>query len=161
MNPVPILPNRLDWPSAIGNFLLNFGTLEYSVFVFLKDHLGPEDYDRVKEYHLKDRLNRIEQQLKQEGYPMDEQRAFAVLVKDIGPIRDLRNHLAHGHLYLRHDVQTKKWSVTVFRAKDVDTGFLPTSKHVEFEDLLTALERLTELIEEFDRFAGFKTENRA
>ena len=68
MNPVPILPDRLDWPSAIGNFLLNFGTLEYLVFVLLKDHLQPEEFDRVKEYHLKDRLNRIQQQLKQKGY---------------------------------------------------------------------------------------------
>ncbi len=158
MNPVPILPNRLDWPSAIGNFLLNFGTLEYLVFVFLKDHLRPEEFDRVKDYHLKDRLNRIEQQLKQEGYPMDEQRAFAVLVEAIRPIRDLRNRLAHGHLYTRYDVQTKKWSVSVFQAKDVDTGFLPTSRHVEFEDLVSALEGITELIEKLQRFAGFKTE---
>jgi len=49
MNAVPILPDRLDWPSAIGNFLLNFGTLKYLVFVFLKDHLQPEEFDRVKE----------------------------------------------------------------------------------------------------------------
>jgi hypothetical protein len=33
MNQIPILPNRLDWPSAIGNFLLNFGTLECLVFI--------------------------------------------------------------------------------------------------------------------------------
>ena len=158
MNPVPILPNRLDWPSAIGNFLLNFGTLEYLVFVFPKDHLPPEEFDRVREHHLKDRLNRIQEQLKQEGYPSDEQRAFAVLVEAIGPIRDLRNRLAHGHLYTRYDLQTKKWSVTVFQAKDVDAGFLPTSTHVEFEDLLTALERLTELVEKLQRFAGFKAE---
>ena len=158
MNSVPILPTRLDWPSAIGNFLLNFGPLEYLVFVFLKDHLQPEEFDRVKEYHLKDRLNRIEQQLKQEGYPMDERGAFAALAEAIGPIRDLRNRLAHGHLYSRYDVETKKWSVTVFQAKDADTGFLPTSRHVEFDDLLTALERLTELIEELQRFVGFKPE---
>ncbi len=158
MNPISILPERLDWPSAIGNFLLNFGTLEYLVFAFLKDHLQPEEFDRIKEYHLKDRLNRIEQQLKQEGYPMDEQRAFAVLVEAIRPIRDLRNRLAHGHLYSRYNAQTKKWSVTVFEAKEVDAGFLPTSTHVEFEDLVTALGRLTELIEGLQRFAGFKTE---
>jgi len=158
MNQIPILPDRLDWPSAIGNFLLNFGTLEYLVFVFLKDHLRPEEFDRVKDYHLKDRLNRVAQQLQEEGHPTHEQRAFAVLVEAIGPIRDLRNHLAHGHLYARYDVQTKKWSVTVFQANDVDTGFLPTSTHVEFEDLLTALGRLTELIEELQRFVGFKPE---
>jgi hypothetical protein len=59
MNPVPILPNRLDWPSTIGNFPLNFGTLEYLVFVFLKDHLPPEEFDRVKEHHLKDGLPEV------------------------------------------------------------------------------------------------------
>jgi hypothetical protein len=32
MKQPPILTNFLDWPPAIGNFLLNFGTLEYFVF---------------------------------------------------------------------------------------------------------------------------------
>ena len=49
MNPTPIMPERLDWSSAIGLFLINFGTLDYFVFVFLKDHLPPEEFARVKD----------------------------------------------------------------------------------------------------------------
>jgi len=54
MNSLPILPERLDWSSAIGLFLINFGTLEYLVFVFLKDHLPPEHFEKVRKLHFKD-----------------------------------------------------------------------------------------------------------
>ncbi|MDX2079951.1 MAG: hypothetical protein SFU53_04145 [Terrimicrobiaceae bacterium] len=42
--PLQILPARWDWPSAIGNFILNFGSLDYLVFVFLKDHLPAAEF---------------------------------------------------------------------------------------------------------------------
>ena len=48
MSSVPITPARLDWPSAIGHFLLNYGTLDYLVFVFLKDHLSPDEFANVR-----------------------------------------------------------------------------------------------------------------
>jgi hypothetical protein len=45
----------------------------------------------------------------------------------------------------------------VFKAKDVDTGLSPDSKHLEFAELQSALATLTELIEKFWHLAGFKT----
>ena len=156
MSSVPIMPARLDWPSAIGNFLLNYGTLDYFVFVFLKDHLSSDEFGRIREWHFNDRLKRIAQYLKDEKYPADQQTAFARLLERLEPIRELRNHLAHGHMYLRFDPETLKPRVTLFKAKDLDTGLLPESKHVEFHELLTALATLTGLIEEFQRLAGFK-----
>jgi hypothetical protein len=156
MNSIPILPERLDWSSAIGNFLINFGTLDYLVFCFLKDHLLSEEFGKIKEWHFKDRLNRMGQHLQEAQSPADQQNEFAQLVTRLEPIRELRNHLAHGHMYVRFDEQTQKPTVTVFKAKDLDTGFLPDAKHVEFAELLTASKELTELIERFQHLAGFK-----
>jgi hypothetical protein len=155
MSPVPITLARLDWPSAIGNFLLNYGTLDYFVFVFLKDHLSPDEFANVKEWHFKDRVKRIAQHLKDEKYPADQQTAFTRLVDRLKPVRELRNHIAHGHMYVRLDPETQKPTVTVFKAKDVDTGLLPGSKHVEFAELQSALATLAGLIEKFQRLAGF------
>src|SRR5436190_7730359 len=108
MNPVPIVPARLDWPSAIGNFLLNFGTLDYFVFCFLKDQLPVEEFGKVKEWHFKDRVERIGQALRESGAPEGEQRQFTQLAGRLESIRELRNHLAHGHLLMRLDERTQK-----------------------------------------------------
>jgi hypothetical protein len=157
MNSIPIMPTRLDWPSTIGNFLLNYGTLDYFVFVFLKDHLSGDEFDRISEWHFNDRVKRIAQHLKDEKYPADQQTAFARLLERLEPIRELRNHLAHGHMYVWLDPETRTPRITLFKAKALDTGLLPDSKHVEFAELLPALAVLAELIEEFQALAGFKT----
>jgi hypothetical protein len=143
MSSTPILPARLDWPSAIGNFLLNYGTLDHYVFGFLKDHLSPDEFARFKERRFKERVHRITQHLREEQYPAEQQAAFARLVERLDPIRELRNHIAHGHMYVRFDSETQKPTVTLFKAKDVDTGLLPDSKHVEFAELQSALTTLT------------------
>jgi hypothetical protein len=153
---VPILPARLDWPSAVGQFLLNYGILDYFVFVFLKDHLSPDEFACVEEWHLNDRVRRISQLLKDKHYPPGQQAAFARLLERLAPVREFRNHIAHGHMYLRLDAKTRAPTVTLFKAKDLDTGLSPDSEHVRFEQLQAALATLTELIEEFQTFAGFK-----
>ncbi len=153
---VPITPARLDWPSAIGNLLLNYGTLDFLVFCFLKDHLSPEEFARVKNWHFKDRLSRIAQHLLEAKCPAGQQNEFDQLLRRLEPIRDLRNHIAHGHMYFRIDEETKKPKVTVLRAKDLDTGCNPDTKHVEFSELLTGLKTLNDLAEDFQRIAGFK-----
>ena len=56
-----------------------------------------------------------------------------------------------------HRAETQEPTVTVFRAKDLDSGFLPDSTHVEFPELLAALSPLNELLKDLDRIAGFKT----
>jgi hypothetical protein len=38
----PILPARLDWPSAIENFIRNYGALDWQVFVFLERRMPPK-----------------------------------------------------------------------------------------------------------------------
>jgi hypothetical protein len=156
MNSVRILPARLDWPSAIGHFLLNYGTLDYLVFLFLKDHLSGDAFAKARERYLKDRLTRIAKYLKDEKYPADQQTSFARLLERLEPIRELRNHIAHGHMYIRFDPKTQGPTITVLKSEDLDTGFLPDSKHVKFDELQAALSTLTDLVEEFQRLAGFR-----
>jgi hypothetical protein len=49
----------------------------------------------------------------------------------------------------------------LFKAKNLDTGWIPDAKHVEFPELLAALKALTELNEGFQRLAGFNAEVRS
>jgi len=156
MNPVPITPAHLNWPSTIGNLLLNYGTLDFLVFCFLRDQLSPEEFAKVRDWHLKDRLRRIAQHLQEVKCPAEQQNEFAQLARRLEPIRELRNHIAHGHMYFRIDEETKQLTVTVFRAKDLDTGWTPDAKHVELPELLAGLKTLNELIESFQSIAGFK-----
>ena len=100
-------------------------TLEYFVFVFLKDRLPEDEFDKVKEWHLKNRLARIAQCLKDEHRSVEEQTVFADLVERLEPLRELRNHIAHGHIYWRREEESQSPSVTLFKAKDLDTAYLP------------------------------------
>lgn len=152
----PILPERLDFPSAIGLFLLNFGTLEYLVFVFLKDRLTTEEFLKVREWHFKDRVTRIARYIEDSSYPAEQQTAFTRLLCKVDEIRELRNHIAHGHMLCRIDADTQKPMVTVFKAKDVNMAYFSESKHLKFSELCTALTTLAEVIEEFQRLAEFK-----
>jgi len=76
-------------------------------------------------------------------------------------MRELRNHIAHGHMYLRIDPETQKPTVTLLKAKDVDTGYLLGVNHVQFAELQSSLEALPEMIEEFGRLAGFGSDDRS
>jgi hypothetical protein len=157
MSPVSILPARLDWPSAIGSLLLNFGTLEYFVSIYLNDHLNEHEYSKVKEWHLKDRLTRIARQMEKENRPAADRSAFAQLIKRIEPMRELRNHIAHGQMHFGFDAATKKPMVTLLKVQDVDNASLPETNRLEFAELENALTTMSQLIQEFERLAGFKT----
>lgn len=149
---------RLDWPSAIGNFLLSFGTLEYFVFVFLTDHLPEEEFGKVKDWHLKDRLTRMAAFLKESHRPPADQTAFANLVARVEPMRELRNHVAHAQMHLRIDPETGEAAVTLVKAKEADDSSLAQTRKLGFEELEHALTTMSGLNREFERLAGFKTE---
>lgn len=153
---VPILPDRLNWPSAIGNYLLNFGNLDHLVFVFLKDHLSADDFARVRDWHLKDRLNRIAKWLEEANYPAAEQATYAELIARLEPFRELRNRVAHGHIWLGIEQNTRKPKQTVFQPKDLDTAYLPEARHLEIEELIAGMTAIGDLIQEFERLNGFK-----
>ena len=157
MNAPSILPARFDWPSLIGNFLFNFGTLEHSVFVYLKDRLDSDEYLKVREWHLKDRLERIARHLVETNATEEQKAGFADMVKRLDPIRELRNHLAHGHLFVTISEETFKPAVTLMMAKDLDIRDSPDCRQLPYQELLAALRELAEVIEAFQSLAGFST----
>src|SRR6185503_3304009 len=101
---------------------------------------------------------RIAKHLKDENYPAEKQSEFAGWVERLNAIRELRNHIAHSHFYIRPNEDPEKAIVSLFRSQDLDTGLLPESRHVEFPELLAAVGTLTGLLEEFKRMAGIETE---
>src|SRR5215218_4095569 len=94
--------------------------------------------------------------MREAKFRAEQQNEFAKLVESLEPIRELRNHIAHGHMYFRINEATRQPTATVFKTKDLDTGWRPDSKHAEFTELLAALKTLTELIERFQSLAALK-----
>lgn len=158
--PTPVLPARLDWPSVIGSFLLSFGSLEYFVFVYLKDHLAEAEFEKVKNWHLMDRLKHIAQHLADKLCAQAEQDAFADLVARVTPLRELRNHIAHGQIYERLNPETGKPKIVLLLAKDVDSASMPETRELDFVELERALTELSGVNREFERFAGFQADNK-
>lgn len=155
MKPVPIIPARLDWPSAIGSYLLSFGSLEYFVTVYLKDHLPKAEFEKAKEWHLVDRFERIAKLVRDVKQPQAEQ-DWVALVARVTPLRELRNHIAHGQLHLRRDSVSRKFKVVLSCSKDLDKAGEPGARELEFAELVRALTELASVNQEFERLAGFK-----
>lgn len=150
----PLVPTKLDWPSAIGSFLLNFGSLEYFVFAYLKDRLPVDEFAKVKDWHLKDRLKRVADYLAETRHSQQEQEQFAALAARLTPLRNMRNLIAHGQMHLV-GLEGDKPKIVMLQAKDVDRDDAPAARELEFGELERALTELAALSREFEQLAGF------
>lgn len=81
-------PDQWDWPSTIGHFLLNFGTLEYFVFVFLEKQLLAEEFEKRRKLHLKDRIDQMSEIIAKNGLDTDGQIPFSEIQRRLEPLRD-------------------------------------------------------------------------
>ena len=151
----PIIPKRLDWPSAIGSFLLSYGVLDWHTMVFLESRLDAEQFAKAKELHFQDRVKRIQGIVDASDYALERKEGFVRFFVDLQPIRELRNHIAHGHMLLRLGEDGEPPVATLSLPKDLDATYAPESRHLNFEDLTQALGQLSQLIEEFERLTGF------
>jgi hypothetical protein len=152
----PISPYRLDWPSALGTFLINFGTLHYLVIVFLKDNLAPTEFAAFKDRHFQDQVKRIERFLREAGFSTEMQEEFTQLHTRLDPLRNLRNHIAHGYMLYRSGLDGEASAVSICLPKDLDLEYSPETIHITFAELLASLDALTKSIERLKRFVGFK-----
>lgn len=125
------------------------------MFVYLKDHLASDVYAKVREWHLKNRLERIAEHLVETNATKEQQAEFDGIVKRLDPIRELRNHLAHGHMFLTFDAQSHQPSVTILKAKDLDMQDAPDCRQLPYQELLAADQELKGVIDDFQRLAGF------
>jgi hypothetical protein len=90
------------------------------------------------------------------GYAPWKIKEFDQLFFRIGPLRDLRNHIAHGILRVSLAPDGKTLVQTLSMPRDLDGSNSSAARHLEFAELEDALGTLTELIEQFQHLAGFK-----
>jgi hypothetical protein len=157
----PVLPTVLDWPSAIGNFILNYGVLDWHLFVFLEKRMPPDQFAEIKNEHFQNPVKRVKAFVNAAGSSHEQRIAFANFFARLDPIRILRNHIAHGHFLVRMAEDGKTLVLTVSLPKDLDATYDSESKHLEFKELVAAMSELTELIEEFQKLDGGWTEETA
>jgi hypothetical protein len=151
---IPVMPARLDWPSIIGNFILNFGALDWYILVFLEARLPAEEFVRIKGKHFQDRISLVKSLVASGQYSEEQRQAFEKFFIQLDPIRELRNHIAHGHILTRWQADSKTWKVSLTLPKDLDALTAPETRHLEFDDLINASAGLTELINEFHKLSG-------
>jgi len=146
--------NRLDWASAIGLFIINFGQLDLDVQNFLETNLSPEEFARFKDRHFRDRVERIREHVHQPGFPVEKRDEFEKLVLRLEPIREIRNHIAHGlmHMALAEDLKT--WTLTLSLPRDMDGSNSPEARHLTFAELLKVSTDLTNLTDDFKKWDG-------
>jgi hypothetical protein len=93
--------------------------------------------------------------MKERGFPASEQEAFAELIGKMAPVLDLRNLLAHGHLYGRYIAEKRCFTVVVSPARDLDVAYLPEARSADFAEIQSALLLLEDLQAPLSRLAGF------
>jgi hypothetical protein len=148
------MSGRQDWVSTIGNFIINFGMLDYLIFDFFEKQLPPGEFSKIRKLHFKDRLNRIRREINQSDCPAETKPSFENLINRLEPIRELRNHIADGHMLTRLDPDTKDFIMTISLPKDLDAPDSPDTRHLEYSELFNALTELNVLIEDFRKLTG-------
>ena len=153
MTPIFASP-KLDWASAIGLFIINYGVLDWHLLVFLESRIPPGDFASIKGKHFQDRVARIKLVVDSDSYPEEQKAAFGKFFDRVDPIRTLRNHIAHGHMVFRAAADGKSPALTLSLPKDLDSNYAPETRHLGFQELTNALGELTALIEELKKLTG-------
>ncbi|MBI5692386.1 MAG: DUF429 domain-containing protein [Verrucomicrobia bacterium] len=144
----PIFDRTLTWSSAIGLFLLNFGHLEFLVLAYLEKQLGAAELERVRAKPFSEKVERVGGLF---GRTANERGAFAAFIRALGPVRELRNHLAHGYLQVVRRPETVAPVIGITRTVDFGGISSEETRHLTFDELVRALSALKEVTEEFGR----------
>lgn len=150
----PILPDRQCWASTIGNFIMNFGMLDWHVQNYLEDNLAPDEFAKFKGRHFRERVERINEHLRQGTFSSEKREEFGKWAARLEPIRELRNHIAHGVMRVALADDMKTGSVTLSLPRDLDETNPPEARHLSFAELFEASTELTNLIEDFQKWVG-------
>lgn len=149
----PPLP-RLDWSSAIGLFIINFGTLDLLAQDFLQSILPPDEFTRLRDRCFHDRITRLKEHVTAANYPPEKRQAMAQFFARLEPVRELRNHIAHGLLRIALAEDQNTWVLTLSLPKDLDGSGSPQARYLTHQELLAAGTELTNLIEKFQSLFG-------
>src|SRR5258706_383816 len=111
-----------------GDFILKFGHLEYRVAAYVTDRV-PSFAKVANKAKFTEGLKAIDEHLVDNGPSGLD--AFRQWRKSLEPIRDLRNHIAHGYMFA--SATENSFSLSICQVNDLDAE--PTSKRVTFTDL--------------------------
>lgn len=148
------MPERSSWASAIGLLIINFGVLDLLVQDYLEDNLSPEEFSKIRERPFYVRFDRVKEWVGVADYSLKQKQSFEKLCMRLEPIRELRNHVAHGILRIGLAQDQKTWILTLSLSRDLDGSNTPDAMHLDFQELTKALGELAVLIEDFQKFTG-------
>jgi hypothetical protein len=148
LQPVPFIGREQTWASAVGQFILNFGHLEFLVFAYLEKRLPAGEFEKVREKPFHDRIARAGELF---GETPERRAAYAVFERALTPVRQLRNHIAHGYFQVVLRPGTNEPVIGITLGKDVSASFAKETHHLTFSELLEQLSALTAVIDHFGR----------
>ena len=121
---------------------------------YLTNHLPPEEFAKIKDRHFQDRIERIRKHVQEADVPAVKREQFAVWAARLNPVREIRNHIAHGLLRLTLAEDKKTCLMTVSLPRDLDGSNSPAARHLTLDELLDASEQLSDLMEAFQTWEG-------
>lgn len=143
----PVLPQRLDWSSIIGVFILNFGKLELALSDILMSRTKLESRNGVLKKTFHEKIRCLEKLAGQHPSMEQKREKWEALIARMDAIRDLRNHLAHGTLVHTIAEDLKSVSQSFCLIHDV-CACVQEAVKVTFEELYLQNQLLADVVGE-------------
>lgn len=143
----PVLPQRLDWPSMIGLFILNFGVLELALSHILKLRSKPESKNAAAKKSFHEKIRCLQALVDWHPEMVQKRERWQQLVLKMDAIRDLRNHLSHGMLVHTVAEDLKGMSQVLCLTQEVSAD-KPDVLKVTFQELVHQNQVLSGVIDE-------------
>lgn len=157
MNFTPTHCSCPTWASTIGLFITNFGMLELHIQDFLESLVSADDFSKLKARPFYARVDFIKQRLSEPSCNVVNKAALTQFFRRLDPLRETRNHIAHGILRVGLAPDGKTPVQTLSLPRDLDGSNPREARHLEFSDLLAELTTLSALVREFGDLAGVTT----
>lgn len=143
----PVLPQRLDWSSVMGLFILNFGTLELALSDILKLRSRPESKNAVIKKSFHEKIQCLQDLAGRHPAMVEKRDQWKALIARMDAIRDLRNHLSHSTLLHSVAEDLKTVIQVLCLTQDVSTN-VSGMLRLTFDELFDQNQRLADVVDE-------------
>ncbi len=141
----PVFPQRLDWSSLIGLFILNFGALELALSDILKLRTKPKSRKAVAKKKFNEKIQHLKLLVDQHSSMVEKRNAWNALIGRMQTIRDLRNHICHSTLVHRVTQDMTEMRQELCATQDLGAD-LPDALKVSFDELLRQNQLLSDML---------------
>jgi|GEM_PF-6826169 len=143
----PVLPQRLDWASVIGLFILNFGSLELVLANILKFRSKSESKKAVVKKSFHEKIRCLDHLADSHPSMVEKRTQWKGLIVRMDAIRDLRNHLSHSTLLHSVSEDLKSLNQVLCLTHDVSAD-ASDALRVTFEELFNQNQLMADLLGE-------------